>query len=196
MLSEASKAPDVARVVPPQKTGAVTTDGRAAIATVQYEGTASQLGSGTLAALSGMGDDTHGSFMQKGTVVNGHWHVLLFAPAGFLLLNGVPHFMAGRAGRIFKSPFFRYTTPKVNIRWGLFNFLMATVIITVHLILATPTRGDVVAILAGGAVAIINFGLRAGSFFDDRTPEVSRRTHGAPQSPKAGGGSSGTGSSL
>lgn len=45
---------------------------------------------------------------------------------GFLLANGVPHFIFGRAGKIFRSPFGQRSPPRVNIMWGIANFVIAT----------------------------------------------------------------------
>jgi RND superfamily putative drug exporter len=56
VLSKAATAPQVAAVVPPQKSHLVTKDGKTAIATVQYRVSASGLHSGTLGALSSIGD--------------------------------------------------------------------------------------------------------------------------------------------
>ena len=51
-LAKAAEAPQVAAVIPPQKSHLVTKDGKTAIATVQYHVSASGLNSGTLDALS------------------------------------------------------------------------------------------------------------------------------------------------
>lgn len=37
---------------------------------------------------------------------------------GFLLCNGVPHFVFGSAGRVFRSPFGQRSPPRVNVLWG------------------------------------------------------------------------------
>ena len=47
---------------------------------------------------------------------------------GLLLGNGVPHFIFGAAGKIFRSPFGKKSKPKVNVFWGLSNFVLATII--------------------------------------------------------------------
>jgi putative drug exporter of the RND superfamily len=54
-LARASRAPQVAAVIPPQQSHLVTSDGTTAIATVQYRVAASGLNSGTLTALSRIG---------------------------------------------------------------------------------------------------------------------------------------------
>jgi uncharacterized membrane protein YdfJ with MMPL/SSD domain len=56
VLSKAAAAPQVAAVVPPQKSHLVTKDAKTAIATVQYRVSASGLDSGTLGALTSIGD--------------------------------------------------------------------------------------------------------------------------------------------
>ncbi len=53
------------------------------------------------------------------------WYLIV----GFLLGNGVPHFVFGAAGKIFKSPFGQKSKPKVNVLWGLSNFVVATIIV-------------------------------------------------------------------
>ena len=56
------------------------------------------------------------------------WYVYLaYFFAGALLVNGVPHFVEGIAGRRFQSPFASppgvgESPPVVNVIWGLANF--------------------------------------------------------------------------
>src|SRR6267378_3502067 len=52
VLSKAAAAPQVAAVVPPDKSHLVTKDGKTAIGTVEYKVSAADLDSGTLDALS------------------------------------------------------------------------------------------------------------------------------------------------
>jgi len=52
------------------------------------------------------------------------WYFIM----GSLLGNGVPHFVFGAAGKIFRSPFGQKSKPKTNILWGLSNFVVATII--------------------------------------------------------------------
>jgi hypothetical protein len=40
----------------------------------------------------------------------------------------VPHFAFGSAGKTFRSPFGQRSSPRVNIAWGLSNFVAATII--------------------------------------------------------------------
>ena len=64
VLSKAATAPQVAAVVPAQKSHVETRDGKTAIATVQYRVSASGLDSGTLSALSSIGDAADSSTLS------------------------------------------------------------------------------------------------------------------------------------
>ena len=92
------------------------------------------------------------------------WFILI----GFLLANGVPHFVAGSAGQIFRSPFGRYSAPGVNFGWGLANFIAATLLIIWRITAAAPHKGEWIALLFGFWLAIIMFGMGAKRFIDDR----------------------------
>ena len=52
------------------------------------------------------------------------WYLIL----GFLMGNGVPHFVFGAAKKVFRSPFGQKSSPRTNLLWGLSNFIAATVI--------------------------------------------------------------------
>ena len=52
------------------------------------------------------------------------WYLIV----GFLLGNGVPHFVFGSAGKVFRSPFGQRSSARTNVLWGLSNFIAATVI--------------------------------------------------------------------
>ncbi len=52
------------------------------------------------------------------------WYLVI----GFLLANGIPHFVFGRAGKAFRSPFGQKSPPKTNVAWGTSNFVAATII--------------------------------------------------------------------
>jgi hypothetical protein len=59
--------------------------------------------------------------------------ILTWAPIGLLLVNSVPHLMAGRAGLTFKTPFGRYSSPIANLRWGTANALVGIGLLILHL---------------------------------------------------------------
>src|SRR5271169_3430734 len=83
------------------------------------------------------------------------WYFLI----GFLLANGVPHFVFGAAGKIFRSPFGQKTKPRVNILWGLSNFVLAT-IIAIGLIMLNLYNGYALpAMLIGFWLFVLMFGL-------------------------------------
>jgi hypothetical protein len=97
------------------------------------------------------------------------WYILI----GMLLANGVPHFAAGAAGKIFRSPFGRYSSPGVNFGWGLANFIAATLLVIWRITAQAPHKGEWLALLVGFWLMIIFFGTQAKRFFDDREPQSS-----------------------
>ncbi len=78
---------------------------------------------------------------------------------GLFLANFTPHFIAGVSGRAFHTPFatppFRgVSPPSVNILWGLFNLMLAYVLLIVVGALELHDVGHV-------AVAAVGFSLGA-----------------------------------
>lgn len=98
--------------------------------------------------------------------------VVMFAVAGAAFLNGMPHFVAGTAGRVFRSPFGRYSAPRTNVLWGLANFVVAVGLLFGRVAFAGPTATDVVWFVVGALLSIALFGFRAADFFDDREPDA------------------------
>jgi hypothetical protein len=96
-----------------------------------------------------------------------------FFLAGFFLGNGMPHFIFGRAGKIFRSPFGQRSKPHVNVMWGLANFVLATVIIAGLDILGEVGGLSLLGLLVGFWFAVLMFGLGIRSFLNDRTMERS-----------------------
>ncbi len=89
------------------------------------------------------------------------WYALI----GFLLLNGLPHFAAGAAGLRFRL-FLRDAAPaRVGVLWGLANFVVALILVTWRLSLGAPSSRDMIALLVGGALAYVMFGLAAPWFY-------------------------------
>jgi hypothetical protein len=82
------------------------------------------------------------------------WYFLI----GFLLGNGVPHFAFGAAGKIFRSPFGQKSKPKVNILWGVSNFLLATIIAIGLIILKLYSGYALIAMLIGFWLTMLMFG--------------------------------------
>lgn len=53
------------------------------------------------------------------------WHLLV----GFFFSNGWPHYLAGVGGKRFRSPLGPNSSPRVNLVWGLINFVLGTAVI-------------------------------------------------------------------
>ncbi|SBN62589.1 hypothetical protein GA0004736_1492 [Curtobacterium sp. 9128] len=94
--------------------------------------------------------------------------VVLFAIAGFALTNGMPHFVAGLGGRVFRTPFGRYSSPCTNVAWGMTNFVIAIGLLFGRSAVADPTTGDIVWFVVGALLCILSFAFGAKGFFDDR----------------------------
>lgn len=77
---------------------------------------------------------------------------------GFLLGNGMPHFLFGAAGRVFRTPFGKESSPRMNVGWGLFNFMLATVLVWWRISAASPEVSDFVYLLVGFWLVVIMFG--------------------------------------
>lgn len=53
------------------------------------------------------------------------WHLAI----GFFFSNGMPHFVAGAAGKRFRSPLGANSSARVNLIWGLTNFVLGTALV-------------------------------------------------------------------
>lgn len=78
----------------------------------------------------------------------------------------MPHFISGVAGKIFRTPFGRHSSPKRNVYWGLFNFTVSSVIAWWRL--SHPlAKWDIVLLLVGFWLAVLMFGASIKSFLSD-----------------------------
>lgn len=77
---------------------------------------------------------------------------------GALLANGVPHFVFGAAGKVFRSPFGQKSGPKTNVLWGVFNFALATIITAGLIILKLYSGYSLIAMLFGFFLMMLMFG--------------------------------------
>lgn len=91
------------------------------------------------------------------------WYLLI----GFLLANGLPHFVFGAAGKVFRSPFGQKSKPKVNILWGLSNFVLATIIAIGLIILNLYNSYALIAMLIGFWLIVLMFGLGIKRFLNN-----------------------------
>ena len=91
------------------------------------------------------------------------WYLVI----GFLLANGVPHFVFGRAGKIFRSPFGQRSQPRVNVAWGAANFGAATLIGVVLAILGLYDSYSLILLLLGFWLMALNFGFSIKRFLNE-----------------------------
>lgn len=91
------------------------------------------------------------------------WYFII----GALLGNGVPHFVFGAAGKVFRSPFGQKSSPKVNILWGLSNILLATVISTGLMVLGLYSNYAIGALLVGFWLTMLQFGIGIKKFLNE-----------------------------
>jgi hypothetical protein len=91
------------------------------------------------------------------------WYLII----GFLLGNGVPHFAFGAAGKVFKSPFGQRSRPRVNVAWGLSNFVLATIIAAGLMALNLHSSYSLAALLLGFWLMMLMFGLRIKRFLNE-----------------------------
>jgi hypothetical protein len=90
------------------------------------------------------------------------WYFII----GFLLGNGVPHFIFGAAGKIFRSPFGQKSKPRVNILWGLSNLLLATIISAGVIHLNLYNGYSLIALLIGFWLMMLMFGIQIKNFLN------------------------------
>ena len=91
------------------------------------------------------------------------WYFIM----GFLLANGVPHFIFGRAGKIFRSPFGQRSPPRVNVAWGAGNLLLATAVALALGYLNLYDSYSLVLLLLGFWLMVLNFGFSIKRFLNE-----------------------------
>ena len=91
------------------------------------------------------------------------WYLVV----GFLLSNGVPHFVFGRAGKIFRSPFGQRSPPRVNVYWGTANFVVASVISVSLAYLGLYDAFSLVFMLLGFWLVVLMFGVSIRRFLSE-----------------------------
>jgi hypothetical protein len=90
------------------------------------------------------------------------WYFLI----GALLGNGVPHFAFGAAGKVFRSPFGQKSKPRVNILWGLSNFVAATIIAVGLAMLNLYGSYALISMLVGFWLTMLMFGFGIKRFLN------------------------------
>jgi len=76
-----------------------------------------------------------------------------------LLGNGMPHFLFGVAGKVFRSPFGQRSKPPVNVAWGTFNFVAATALAFWRWARQPPRASDLPLLVLGFWLTVLMFGL-------------------------------------
>ena len=84
-----------------------------------------------------------------------------------MLANGVPHFVFGRAGKIFRGPFGRRPQPRVNVAWGAANIGLATLIGTALAALGLYDSYSLPLLLLGFCLMVLNFGFSIKRFLNE-----------------------------
>ncbi len=90
------------------------------------------------------------------------WYLII----GLLLGNGVPHFAFGAAGKVFRSPFGQRSSPRVNVLWGLSNFVAATVISAGLTYFNLYSGYSLIALLLGFWLTMLMFGIGIRRFLN------------------------------
>jgi len=104
------------------------------------------------------------------------WYFII----GFLLGNGVPHFVFGVAEKIFRSPFGQKSPPRTNIIWGLSNFIAATIISIGLSVLNLYSNYALVALLVGFWLTMLMFGTGIKRFLNEPDEKENRSDKSLP----------------
>lgn len=112
--------------------------------------------------------------------------ILTRALGGALLVNAVPHGVSGVQGRPFPSPFadppgVGMSPPVVNVAWSAVNLVTGVVVLR----RGVRSRGEVVAVLIGGAVTAFVLARHFGSVMSGGAGLRARREPGPRQSAPA-----------
>jgi hypothetical protein len=92
---------------------------------------------------------------------------------GFLLGNGVPHFVFGAAGKIFRSPLGQRSPPRTNIIWGLSNFIAATIILVGLSALNLYSEYSLVTLMIGFWLTMLMFGTGIKRFLNEPSEKIN-----------------------
>ena len=104
--------------------------------------------------------------------INHLLNLAVYLVIGTLFTNGLPHFAAGSAGLPFRLFSAVAAAPKVNVIWGMVNFIAATILLTWRLSVETVGRGEVIALVVGLWAGILMFGAAASWFYKALGPKA------------------------
>jgi hypothetical protein len=90
------------------------------------------------------------------------WTFLWYFLIGAFLGNGMPHFIWGVSRVVAKSPFAQKSKPIVNLRWGMANFIAASLLAIWQIAENSFSSGALLALLIGFwlMVAMFGFGIK------------------------------------
>lgn len=91
------------------------------------------------------------------------WYFIIGAALG----NGVPHFVFGAAGKVFRSPFGQKSSPRVNVLWGLSNFLIAAAVSAGMIFLNLYDSYSLIALLSGFGLMMLTFGFGIRKYLNE-----------------------------
>jgi VanZ family protein len=91
--------------------------------------------------------------------------LILLILAGALLVNGVPHFVMGAAGRRWRTPFGQHSSARRNLWWGLGNIVVGFALALVVSLALGVDRLSFVWFSVGALVMVVMFGVGAKRFF-------------------------------
>ena len=96
--------------------------------------------------------------------INMHLYYLWYFFIGAFLANGMPHFIWGVSKVVAKSPFAQKSKPAVNFRWGLANFIAATLLALWQISARQESGAAIIALLIGFWLTVAMFGFGIKSF--------------------------------
>ncbi len=95
-----------------------------------------------------------------------HLYFIWYFLIGGLLGNGMPHFIWGLSDTIARSPFGKQTKPKINLSWGLSNFIAATLLSLWQINDKTFTGSALIMLLIGFWLMVAQFGFGIKRFLN------------------------------
>ena len=96
-----------------------------------------------------------------------HLYYIWYFLIGGFLANGMPHFIWGVSKTVAKSPFAQKSKPVVNIRWGLANFIAATVLSVWQISANNISGGAIITLLIGFWFMTATFGFGIKRFLNN-----------------------------
>lgn len=103
-----------------------------------------------------------------------HWLIAYFF-GGLFAANAVPHFVAGTMGRPFQTPFAKppgkgLSSSTVNVVWGLFNVLIAYLLLARVGDFHPRTTSHILALGIGALLISLNHARHFGQFHGGNAP--------------------------